>query len=349
VHADGTIWAQTLWDLRKVVGSQKARSLVTRAMELSPADPTFLDMRNSILQADLVVEDGKLQKKIWKVFADRGMGYFAGALNAADTQPVEDFSLPPNPDSPRGSLSGTVTDQDSGRPAAGVTVAFGGHASGFAGDYAAVTAANGTYTISGIIPGTYPKVYAQGAGYDPNSIAAISIRSGNVNRKDWAVRRDWAAASGGASIVSATGPDYTSSGCGPVGLIDQSQGSGWGSDIAPNGQNSVIKLPVAVNIGQLVINPSGTCGDDASAGTGDFRVETSADGATWTVAASGRFPLNTVTPQTVPVTAGGTNVGYVRFTMINSQAQAAGLCPAAISGCTFLDSTELALYGSPTA
>ncbi|MEV7627456.1 M36 family metallopeptidase [Actinoplanes sp. NPDC089786] len=348
VHADGEIWAQTLWDLRKVIGSQKARSLVTRAMELAPADPTFLDMRNSILQADLVVNDGKLQKKIWTVFADRGMGYFAGALNAADTSPVEDFSLPPNPNSPRGSLTGTVTDQETSRPAPGVTVAFGGHASGFAGDYAAVTAANGTYTISGIIPGTYPKVFAQGAGYDPNSVAAISIRSG-ANRKDWAVRRDWAAASGGATIVSATGPDYTSFGCGPIGLIDQGQGSGWGSDVAANGQNAVVKLPAAVTISQLVINPSATCGDDATAGTGDFRVETSADGATWTVAASGRFPLNTVTPQVVPVTAGGTNVGYVRFTMVNSQAQAAGLCPAAVSGCTFLDSTELAIYGSPTA
>ena len=348
VHADGEIWAQTLWDLRKVIGSTKSRSLVTRAMELAPSDPTFLDMRNSILQADLVVNDGKLQKKIWQVFADRGMGYFAGALNAADTSPVEDFSLPPNPNSPRGSLTGTVSDQDSGRPAVGVTVAFGGHASGFAGDYSAVTAANGTYTVTGIIPGTYPKVFAQGAGYDPNSVPSISIRSG-TNRKDWAVRRDWAAASGGATIVSATGPDYTSFGCGPIGLIDQSQGSGWGSDVAAGGQNQVIKLPAAVNIGQLVINPSGTCGDDASAGTGDYRVETSADGQAWTVAASGRFPLNTVTPQIVPVTAGGTNVGYIRYTMVNSQAQAAGLCPAPISGCTFLDSTELAIYGSPSA
>ncbi|WP_242546360.1 carboxypeptidase-like regulatory domain-containing protein [Amycolatopsis sp. MtRt-6] len=82
------------------------------------------------------------------------MGYFAAATDGDDIQPVEDFSMPPAADTPRGTLTGTVTDQDSGAPIAGVTVAFGGHASGFAGGLVATTAADGTYTISGILPGT---------------------------------------------------------------------------------------------------------------------------------------------------------------------------------------------------
>ena len=49
-------------------------SLVTRAMELSPANPSFLDMRNTILAADMGVHNGKDQSKIWQVFAARGMG-----------------------------------------------------------------------------------------------------------------------------------------------------------------------------------------------------------------------------------------------------------------------------------
>lgn len=345
VHADGEIWAQTLWDIRKLVGSGKARSLVTRAMELSPSDPTMLDMRNSILQADLVVNGGKQQKALWQLFARRGMGYFAGALNGADVAPAEDFSVPPPADSPRGTLTGAVTDQDANTPVAGMVVGFGGHDSGFAGDYVATTAADGTYTISGILPGTYPKIYVEGAGFDPKSINAISVNSGTT-RLNWTVRRDWAAASGGATIVSATGPDYTGFGCGPIGLIDQSQATGWGSETAPGGQNQVIKLPAAVNIGQLLINPSATCGDDVTAGVGDYRVETSADGTTWTVAASGTFPAGTATPQVVPLTAGGTGVAFVRFTMLTSQAQNAGLCPGTVSGCDFLDATELAIYGS---
>jgi Zn-dependent metalloprotease len=345
-HADGEIWAQTLWDLRNAIGSKKAESLITRAMELSPANPSFLDERNSILQADLVVNGGKLQKKIWQVFAKRGMGFFAASLDGDDSAPVEDFSMPPNPNTPRGTLTGTVTDQDTGAVAAGLLVGFGGHASGFAGDYAATTGADGKYTITGIIPGTYAKVFARGAGYDPNSkTLSISSHTSIVN---WEVRRDWAASSGGASIVSATGPDYTAFGCGPGGLIDQSQLTGWGSDVAPGGQQIVIRMPAAVDISDLVINPSGTCGDDPTAGVGTYRVETSPDGTTWTVAASGQFPNGTATPTPVEVTAGTTGVQFIRFSPLTSQAQDAGLCSSGTptaSGCAFLDSTELSVYG----
>lgn len=95
IHADGEIWAQTLWDLRREVGSWTARSVVTRAMELAPADPSYLDMRNAILLADRVVNGARNQSTIWKVFAARGMGYRASTTGAADTAPVEDFTLPP--------------------------------------------------------------------------------------------------------------------------------------------------------------------------------------------------------------------------------------------------------------
>jgi hypothetical protein len=348
VHADGEIWAQTLWDLRDQIGSKKAESLITRAMELSPSNPSMLDERNSILAADMVVDGGKLQKTIWKVFAHRGMGYFAAAADGDDAQPVEDFTLPPAADTPRGSLTGTVTDQDTSAPVSGVTVAFGGHASGFAGDYAATTAANGTYTITGIIPGTYAKVTAKGAGYD-TQVRTISIAS-HAQTADWRVRRDWAASGGGGSIVSSTGPDYSDYGCGAAALIDQSQASGWGSDVAAGGQNAIVKLSGTVDITDLVINPKSTCGDDTSASTGGYRVETSADGQTWTLAASGTFPAGTVTPTSVPVAAAASDgVGYVRYTMLTTQGQDAGDCPAGQppteSGCVFQDSTELAVYG----
>ena len=348
VHADGEIWGQTLWDLRAALGSKKAESLVTRAMELSPSNPSFLDERNSILQADLVASGGKLQKKIWQVFAKRGMGYFAAAADGDDTRPVEDFSMPPAADTPRGTLTGTVTDQDTGAALAGLTVGFGGHASGFAGDYAATTAANGKYTITGILPGTYAKVFVRGAGYD-TQIRTLSIAS-HSQTADWQVRRDWASSSGGGTVVSFTGPDYTPD-CGPAKLIDQSQAGGWGSDIADAGQQIVLHLPAAVDIGQLVINPSATCGDDVTASTGGYRVETSPDGTAWTLAATGTFPAGTVTPTLVALAAGsGAGVAYLRYTMVTSQAQDAGQCPVGqpptVSGCVYLDSTELSVYGA---
>ncbi|BCY07245.1 hypothetical protein L3i22_023330 [Actinoplanes sp. L3-i22] len=95
IHADGEIWAQTLWDLRRSIGSWTARSLVTRAMELAPADPSYLDMRNAILLADRVVDHGRGQDRIWQVFAARGMGVNASTDGAADLSPTEDFTVPP--------------------------------------------------------------------------------------------------------------------------------------------------------------------------------------------------------------------------------------------------------------
>jgi extracellular elastinolytic metalloproteinase len=358
VHGDGEIWLQTIWDLRKAIGSKKAESLVTRAMELSPADPSFLDERNSILQADLVVNGGKLQKTIWQVFAHRGMGYFAGAVSGDDTTPIEDFSTPPAANTPKGSLTGKVTDSATTAGVSGATVEFGGHASGFADNYTATTAADGTYTISGILPGTYPKVSASGAGYDP-IVQTVSVGA-RVNTLNWALRRDWAAAGGGGTVVDFDGPDYTAYGCGPISLIDQSQGQGWGSDAVPTGGAGtttveprfiVIKLPSAVDVAELTINPSNTCGDSGSASTGDFKVETSPDGTTWTLGAQGHFTPAQRAVNTVPLAAGsGTHVQYVRYTMMSTQvADLGGTCPGSYSGCLYMDSSELGVYGAPAA
>ncbi|BFU46036.1 M36 family metallopeptidase [Krasilnikovia sp. MM14-A1004] len=356
VHADGEIWAQTLWDLRKAIGSRQAESLVTRGMELSPANPSFLDERNSILQADKVVNGGRLQKKIWQVFAHRGMGFFAGAVDGDDAQAVEDFSMPPAANTPRGSLTGKVTDKVTGAPLAFATVGFGGHASSFTDGFEAITAADGTYKIDGIFAATYPKVFAAIAGYDTQD-QTVSIAS-RVNTVDWALRRDWASGRGGASVASFTGADYTADGCGPGQLIDQGQ-AGWVSDAEGTGpgqpdttaikpQSVVVKLPVAVNVDQLTINPATTCGLGGSASTGDYKLETSQDGTTWTLASQGHFTPAQRVPNTIAMAAGTTEkVQYVRYWMLGTQVKdLGGTCPDAFSGCDNVASTELAVYGT---
>jgi subtilisin-like proprotein convertase family protein len=94
VHADGEIWAQTLWDLRRAVGATTARGLITSALRLSPKQPTFLDMRDAILAADTVA-GGANRAQIWSVFAARGMGYSASVTSANATHATEAFDLPP--------------------------------------------------------------------------------------------------------------------------------------------------------------------------------------------------------------------------------------------------------------
>jgi len=351
VHADGEIWSETLWQLRSVLGSKLSESLVTRAMELSPANPSYLDERNAILMADQVVNGGKASKKIWQVFSSRGMGYFAGAVDGDDTHPVEDFSMPPAPGTPTGSLTGTVTDTDSGLPVAGAIVGFGGHASGFPGDYAAVADSSGNYTISGIFPGTYPAVFGRAGGYDGQT-TTLSVRS-TTNVKNWSLRRDWAALGGGGAVVDFNGPDYTAFGCGPTSAIDQSLGNGWGSTVDQVGTSATpkfvtIKLPQPVNVAAIAVDPGNTCGDGGSASTGAFSIETSTDGVTFTVAATGTFgAADRHRLNSVPLTAGQSNVQYVKLWLRGTQVPG-GLasCPGPYSGCDFMDMSDIEVYGT---
>jgi len=93
VHDDGEIWSETLWDLRKALGASTARRLITNAMRLSPAEPTFLDERDAILLADQEA-GGADHDAIWQVFATRGMGYGATTTSPNATRAIPSFTTP---------------------------------------------------------------------------------------------------------------------------------------------------------------------------------------------------------------------------------------------------------------
>jgi hypothetical protein len=354
VHADGEIWSQTLWDLRDKVGSKVAESLVTRAMELSPSNPSYLDERNAILMADTVVFGHKYENTIWQVFAHRGMGYFAGALSGDDSSPGADFHLPPAT-SDTGVITGKITDTATGGPVSGatVTLAFEG-GRGFENP-SATTGADGRYSIGPVPVGRYPKLAVIAAGYNPATQAVRVQASGT--RRNVALVRDWAATSGGAAVTEFNGPDFSPQ-CGPGGAFDQSLATGWGSttgDDAGDPTNQFIpkhitvKLPKKIDVSSFGVDPSATCGDGASASTAGFRIETSPNGTTWTTAATGTFTsandgkINAVTP-----TAGATGVQFIRFTITSNQTpDFATNCPGgAFAGCSFTDLTEVEVFGS---
>ncbi|MFS8102243.1 M36 family metallopeptidase [Lentzea alba] len=358
VHPDSEIWSETLWDLRSALGVTLTRSLVTRAMEFSPASPSFLDMRNSILQADTVVNGGQAHKKIWQVFAKRGMGFFAAAITGADVEPVEDFSTPPPAGTPTGTLSGRITDAGNGTPAQGVAVRIAGHDSGFAGGKSAVTGPDGRYTITDVIPGTYAKVYAFGAGYEAAN-RPISVRSG-ANTVDWSLRRNWATSTTGAVVTASNGDDWSSAGCGPADLLRQTPlgSGGWSTDrkLDPDGTPQprfvTIKLGKSVDVSAIEIDPAGSCGDDGTAGAKDVTVDTSVDGATWVAAGKAAFtPADQGKLTAVPLSAGRDDVLYVRLTVLANQVSLHPevQCddPAKLAaGCFYTDVAGLAVRGS---
>ncbi len=353
VHSDGEIWAQTLWELRGRLGSRTTESLVTRAMELAPHDPSFLDMRNAILVADTAVFGGRHHAEIWKVFASRGMGYFAGSFDGEDAAPGASFAKPPATHA-TGRITGVVTDPDSGRPVAGavVTLAFQGRGSV---NPSAVTDAQGRYSLGPVPRGHYSKLEADSPGYLP-ARSAVTVGKGSA-RLDFTARRDWAATAGGATVAEFTGTDHTAGGCGPAAALDLSEVSGWktaaaADEVTPSNvfvpKHLTVKLPQAINLKEFGVDPAPTCFDGGSAATSGYRIETSPDGTTWTTANQGTFAagdggrLNSLTP-----TAGATGVRFVRFTILSNQVpNFATDCPGPFTGCTHADLTELEVYGS---
>ncbi|MGD9961560.1 M36 family metallopeptidase [Nocardioides sp.] len=356
VHSDGEIWAQTLWDLRDRLGAKKSEAVVTRAMELAPYNPSFLDMRNAILMADTAVFRGADQAAIWRVFAKRGMGFYAGSLGGDDAAPAWDRHVPPTTVR-KAFITGTVTDAASGDPVADVPVSLAFQGGNSVVNPSGVTKADGTYRLGPVPVGLYRKLSVSGGGFDPVTKAVRVTTSGAV--KDFAVRRDWAASSGGASIADFNGPDFSPA-CGPDLAIDGSQAAGWGSttgDDEGTPTNVFVPKYIVVDLGQPVdvsefaVDPSATCGDGGSASTGDYQIETSPDGTTWTLAAQGTFTAaerGQLNP--VPPTAGAAGVEFVKFTILGNQTpDFATSCPGgAFSGCSYTDLTELKVYGAAT-
>ena len=332
VHADGEIWVQTLWEMRELLGSPVTESIVTRGMELSPPEPSFLDMRNAILQADQVVFAGSHEDALWTLFAERGMGYYAAAADGSDVSPVADFAMPPDcAVDPCGTVSGTITDSVSGVPLAGVHVGIAGHMSGLGADLGDVTDASGIFSITSVPFHTYPKFVVDQTGYEQSTIADLVVDGDETVER--AITRDWASLEGGAMIVKASPPDYTDFGCGPNGAFDLSLGSGWGSD-SPGPRHIVVKLSRTIDVTSLGFDPGNTCGDGPDAATKTFSIYTKKAGGSWVLAYSGK-KLKTGRLNTLIPSAGKKNVRFVKLVLLTNRGNP-----------SYMDMSELTVRGS---
>jgi len=111
-HGVGFVWATMLWDLTWELidqygfdpdlingngGNNLATQLVIDGMKLQSCAPGFIDGRDAILQADQIANNGANACYIWKVFANRGLGFSASQGSSNDRfDQVEAFDLPPN-------------------------------------------------------------------------------------------------------------------------------------------------------------------------------------------------------------------------------------------------------------
>jgi extracellular elastinolytic metalloproteinase len=102
-HDIGEIWCATLMEMNRNIGADLGVQLVVDALKLSPTNPSFLEMRDSILAAlDGMLTAGKLsadehseaRSGIWTAFAKFGMGPGARSNGASLSGIVADFDTP---------------------------------------------------------------------------------------------------------------------------------------------------------------------------------------------------------------------------------------------------------------
>jgi hypothetical protein len=95
VHDVGELWAAVLWDIRKTTGAATLEQLVVSGMKLTPCNPTMLQARDAILQADATVFAGANRCTIWHAFAGRLMGDGASSPNHNSTTSIVTSSIVP--------------------------------------------------------------------------------------------------------------------------------------------------------------------------------------------------------------------------------------------------------------
>ncbi|KAI1375015.1 extracellular metallo proteinase 1 [Hypoxylon crocopeplum] len=112
VHEVGTAWAamlyEVLWNLIDKHGKNDAErpelvngvptdgkylamKIVADGLALQPCNPTFVQARDAILDADMALINGENSCEIWKGFAKRGLGRDA---TFRDSDRIDDFALP---------------------------------------------------------------------------------------------------------------------------------------------------------------------------------------------------------------------------------------------------------------
>jgi extracellular elastinolytic metalloproteinase len=361
-HADGEIWGETLWDLRRALiehvashdeGARLAELLVTEGLRLTPPQPTMLEARDAILAADRALQLG-LQDVLWPVFARRGMGFYASTTSVKDVAPLEDFNIPPGPDAPTGVLTGTVTDSRTGLGVADVTISLG--------SLNAHTDPSGRYALT-VPQGRYSRLRYTATGYDENTSTPFTVAGDVTAVKDIALDRDWGAGAGGARISDQSiGADSEGTAtCGPAAMLAQDSQHGWvmanPTPLPPLEPSehmpfAVVELPRAIDVDHIGIDPSPRClGDhsDQSAALGEYRLEVSEDGRTFRPFAGdghGTFGpadverLNLIAPDG----DNGRDVRFVRITPLEPQDET---CPTfECEGSFELNVGQLEVFGT---
>lgn len=300
VHADGEIWAGILWRLRERLvaihgeekGSERTRQILVSAMPMSAPNPSFIDMRDAIIAADEATYDGQDVAALQGAFAEVGLGKSATSEGSEDTDPKPGFDHPNA--ALNGTVSGTVTNATTGKPARGVKVIVGSYEARVTP--VAETGADGSFSFKAMA-GTYPLTFqAPGFGTHP---ASVRVRAGRTTNASRALRPNLASFVNGAK-VSVTNQDFDSA----EGLVDDTEGTAWNTGDLGETVNSTGRKPFAevklagdglVNVQTIRVSAYKNTGSSRFVATRDFKVEL-INGDTSKTVWQGTFDTGSVRP-----------------------------------------------------
>jgi len=275
VHADGEIWTAILWDYRQALvaafgqarGAEIAQRTITDAMPRSPANPSFLDMRDAIaLAIDDRYHDSSSYERIfdvfWTEFARRGAGFHARTAGGDDLDPTPAFDHPNG--SRNGTLVGRVVNAATGEPVADARVMLGRFEARVSP--LRTTGSGGGFSAP-VVAGTYP-VTIQARGFGSRTFENVRVRAGETTSLRFPLSPNLASGANGAKVVSATSPNARA-------LIDDTEASTWTSR---RRGNAVIELARPAEITSVRVSAYTTSRFEALR---DFTLQVSTDGSVW--------------------------------------------------------------------
>ncbi|MER7517137.1 M36 family metallopeptidase [Streptomyces sp. NPDC126499] len=301
VHADGEIWTAMLWDLRRALvdrhgnkaGSDIAEHLVTDAMPLSPPSPSFLDMRDAILDADTLRFHGDNTDAIWTAFARRGAGRSAATAGPDDTDPKPGFDHAAP--SRNGMLAVKLVNSSTGEPITGARVIIGAFEArvtplGTTGAGGAVSApvVDGTYTVT-----------VQANGFGIQKFHGLQVQPGKTLARTLRLAPNLASKHNGATVVRTSSQD---DGLPASFLIDDTEATAWKTkDLgkpynAGAHQVTEVKLAREAQVSTIAVSTLKPTTAGRFNATKDFTVQTSTDGVLWTTVKSGTFAAQAPRP-----------------------------------------------------
>ena len=314
VHADGEIWTAILWDLHKALvarygsaaGSDRAARLVTDAMPLSAPDPSFLDMRDAILAADLDRYHGDDTDLIWSVFAKRGAGASAVSATGDDTDPQPAFDHPAA--ARNGTVALTIVNATTGQPVPNARVILGRYEARVSP--LVRTGSTGGASVKALA-GSYP-LTVQAPGFGAQTIEGFSVAAGKNTAKKISLAPNLASTAAGAKVVSVSNEDV---GQPAKFAFDDTAASAWSTrkdaerayNAGPD-ERVTVKLAAPATVSSVRVSAFKATNASRFAALRDFTVQTSLDGVTWTTVRTGSFGYQAPRP-TAP------DLNYTTFTL----------------------------------